>query len=145
MASGRQRATDTVDELGVRTTRRTQEITSSFLIIDETGKTVRTAIRACGWCFAAVVLYWVVNVLAGRTTSLLVQVALNLLFDIRFAVMLGSTGAAVIWALAERRLRQRTIMRLHPRIKYLESILDAGRSTSNLTPKGETNPMDSDL
>jgi hypothetical protein len=112
--------------------------------IEEIAKTARTAIRVVGWCFAALALYWIVDALAGRTTSLFVRVVLNVLFDIRFVLLLGTTAAAVVWAIVERKLRQRTILRMHPRIKQLETMIDPGRTTSNLTPKGETNPMDNE-
>ena len=108
----------------------------------EIGKTVRTAFRVFGWCFAVLTFYWIAAALAGHATSLIVRVALNLLVDFRFVLSLLGTAAAGVWAVAERRLRQRTIERLHPRIKQLESLLDLRRSTSNLTPKGDTNPMD---
>jgi hypothetical protein len=119
-----------------------EKATLTLHAIGEIGKTLRTLIRVAGGSFAALVLYWTVVALAGRTTSLLVRVAINALFDVRFALMLGGAAAAVVWAVLERRLRQRTILRLHPRVKQLETMIDPGRSSSNLTPKGETNPMD---
>lgn len=57
-------------------------------------------------------------------------------------VSFSGTGAAVIWALTERWLRQRAIRRLTARTTELEQKLDPNRSSSGLTPEGKTHPRD---
>lgn len=46
------------------------------------------------------------------------------------------------WALLERRLRRRKTVELSQRIQKLESSIDPKRTSSKLTPTGETHPGD---
>ncbi len=47
-----------------------------------------------------------------------------------------------LWANAERKLRQSTVLRLQSRIQSLEKLVDPGRTTSGLLPNGETRRED---
>lgn len=51
-------------------------------------------------------------------------------------------GAAFLWAILERKTRQRKMKRMEAKIRELESRLDANRSSSNLTVESKTNPED---
>jgi TRAP-type C4-dicarboxylate transport system permease small subunit len=83
--------------------------------------------------------YRMVDSLAGKETF--ADVGIRMLFDSRvLAIIFGSGG--LVYGLAERKLRQRTVKKLHPRIKVYEQLLDPARTSSSLTETGETNPED---
>jgi hypothetical protein len=93
----------------------------------------------CGW--QAIVA------LAGRETSANIWVGFwtnvfgsHLATTCVLAFMVGVGGT--LYGLVERRSRQRNTARLSGRIEQLEKHIDPGRSTSKLTPSGETNPED---
>lgn len=50
--------------------------------------------------------------------------------------------AGVVYGEVQRRLKLKTIERLQGRKRELEERVDPGRSSSNLLPNGETNPVD---
>lgn len=100
----------------------------------------RTAIRTAGWVAAVYFLQFTVEPLAGHET--LVSLKLALLGDLKFAATITLAGATTAWAVVERILRQRKTEYFQGRIKELESKVDPGRTSSKLTPKGKTNPMD---
>jgi len=86
-----------------------------------------------------------IDALAGHTTSVYVQAILDVFADLRVAILISLTGATTLWALGERRLRHHIIVRLHTRIRELETAKDPHRSSSGLTTKGQTNPTDRDI
>lgn len=107
---------------------------------EEFYKTFRTGIRTLGVILG---IYWgrdIVSALAGQWTRLDIQ----LLADLKFALTLTLAGAAAAWACVERWLRHRKVERLQGRIRELETGLDPDRTSSGLTPKGQTHPKDKD-
>jgi hypothetical protein len=82
---------------------------------------------------------------AGHETSVYVHAILEMFADFRVSIFVTLAGGAGAWAVAERLLRQRMIVRLHTRIKELETQVDPGRSSSGLTRRGQTNPQDRKL
>jgi hypothetical protein len=86
-----------------------------------------------------------VDALAGQTTSVDVAAVLGVFTDLRVTVSLTLAGGAAAWAVVERKLRQRVIVRMHSRIQELEGRLDPGRSSSGLTTKGLTGPADREM
>ena len=102
----------------------------------------RTLVRCVGWGIAACFAWLAIGELAGRTTSVTVAATLSMLADIRIAVLVSLTGAAVAWACVERMLRLRKTEYLQTRNIGLEKQLDLRRSSSGLTPQGKTNPRD---
>lgn len=110
--------------------------------VEEIYRTGRTLIRSlcvgfCVWCF-----FWAIRTFAGQSTSVLFNGGLTVLADFRFEFTLTLAGGAAAWAVIERQLRQHTTERLHARVKELETQIDEKRSSSKLTPKGKTNPID---
>lgn len=93
-----------------------------------------------GFCF-----WQVAYVLAGKTT--LADIGINFLgsFTISNSVALLFGGGGVIYALRERRYRIKELQKYSKRVILLEQMIDPSRTSSNLTPKGETNPMDEDF
>jgi len=57
---------------------------------------------------------------------------------VEYLVVLG----LLIWGALERRLRKNVIQRVQGRIHELEKQIDPGRSSSRLTPRGETREVD---
>ena len=83
-----------------------------------------------------------IEALAGQETGIYIQAGLSLLADIRFSALITLSCGLGLWGAIERRLRQKTILRLHDRVKKLEVNVDPSRSSSNLTQTGKTNPKD---
>jgi hypothetical protein len=104
--------------------------------------TWRTAIRTGGWCFTAYMAAEAITALAGQSTNVAVTATLSLLADLKFVLSITLAGAATAWALAERNLRHRKVEQMQGRIRALETACDPGRTSSELTPKGKTNPKD---
>ena len=90
-----------------------------------------------GWC-----AYLSVSVLAGKTT--LADVGVKVLADVRFseaaAWVFGASGVG--YGLRQRKLRGDTTARQQGRIRKLEATVDPGRSSSDLTPRGQTRDED---
>ena len=93
-----------------------------------------TAIAYCG--------YLSIDTLAGKTTA--ADIGVELLANIRlsevFAYLFGV--GAVGYGLAQRQLRRSTVERLQGRVRTLEQVRDSGRTSSGLTPRGDTHPKD---
>lgn len=110
--------------------------------IEELYRTLRTAIRfGCGSVIAYLASQAAIA-MAGQTTSVVVHAGLSFFADLRFVLSFALAGAAGTWAIFERGLRQRVTEPLHGRIRELEAAIDPHRSSSKLTSKGKTNPMD---
>ena len=86
--------------------------------------------------------YLAIETLAGKTT--LADVAVSFLTDIKVSVVLawGAGAGGVVYGLQQRKLRKDTLQRLQDRNQTLEKMIDSSRSTSNLTPRGDTRPED---
>lgn len=110
--------------------------------IDQIYGTIRTLIRCLMWLGIARYGFAAVESLAGKSTTLLLSWGLDVVADWRVSISVTLAGFAGLWALLERRVRQRTVERLHRRINELETKVDPNRSTSSLTPRGTTNPRD---
>lgn len=108
--------------------------------VAEGWRTVRTLIRTAGVVASIYLVFRALTPFAGRQTA--VDVALSLVADFKFALSVILGGLAAAWAVVERLLRYRKTEYLQNRIKALESRFDADRSSSGLTPKGQTNPKD---
>ncbi len=97
------------------------------------------------WCGLVAIFYFgylSINSLSGRDTN--AKIGFNVFGDIRFsdavAVVLG--GGGMLYGQAQRRLRKRTIQHMQGRIKLYEQTIDQKRSSSGLTPSGDTHPGD---
>jgi hypothetical protein len=102
----------------------------------------RTAFRAlCGIGIAWLAREAIAD-LAGRETSVTVATALSVVGELKVTIAITLAGGAAIWAVVERALRHRKTEALQTRIIDLEKSIDPRRSSSGLTPKGQTNPHD---
>lgn len=117
---------------------------SDLYRVDQYYKTIRTGIRSIAVIAVAYFAFECFRQFAGKSTELNLALSLlvNALVDIKFVVSLSVAGLASILAWRERRLRYRKTEELQGRIIKLERRIDPNRSSSGLTPKGKTNPMD---
>lgn len=92
--------------------------------------------------FVARYMYLGVHCLAGKVTvaDFFVRLFSNKSFVCVISLLVG--GGGVGYGVKQRKLRRDNIERLHARIKGLEADKDSGRSSSNLTPRGDTNKED---
>lgn len=112
--------------------------------IDQIYRTVRTGIRSLATFGSVWVFVDAVTALAGQETNVVVEAALSLAGRLDVVLSFSLTFVCVIWAVGERKLRQRAIERLERRPRELERMIDPQRSTSGLTKTGETHPEDKD-
>lgn len=94
------------------------------------------------FCFIFYMLYRSVECLSGKITH--AQILIDLLGSLKVnnAIAYMLTGSAVVYGMSERKLRQRTIKRLHKVDSNYELLFDKKRSSSNLSIEGRTNPND---
>jgi|ERR1044072_1759065 hypothetical protein len=101
--------------------------------------------RGFKWGFFAYLAYQgrlAIAAFAGKATltGLIVSLGANA------SVVIGASWSVsigiAIWVFLERRLRKGTVERLTLRIKELELSIDRRRSSSQLTPRGDTRPED---
>jgi len=87
-------------------------------------------------------IYLSIDSLAGETTA--ADIGIGLLADIKLsdAAAWVFGGSGTVYGLRQRTLRRSTIERLQARIKELEKAIDPKRTSSGLTTRGETHPMD---
>jgi hypothetical protein len=127
-----------------QTTEGVSERPANIETIHQTFKTLRTAIRSAGVFGCVWVLGQALSTLAGKDTDLAVDAALSLVAETSVAISFSVAGLCAIWAVAERWIRQRALQRQQTRLRELEQYIDPGRSSSQLTEHGETNPSDRD-
>ena len=88
------------------------------------------------------ITHLVVSDLAGQET--MANIVVNFMTDIKvnqwLAYIVGGTGA--VYGLKQRKNKNDTIERLSKRKEQLEQMIDPGRKSSTLTPRGETRPED---
>lgn len=82
--------------------------------------------------------YWCVDALAGRETAATIIGNIDIKTAFPWLVSIASMG----YGLRERRLRKTNIKRLATRNRHLEATIDPTRTTSGLTERGDTNPLD---
>lgn len=97
-------------------------------------------VKSATWIVLAFFAYRSIAVLAGKTTF--ATFIVSIVRAGGTGVWVAVAGLAVIWAYAERRLRLSKVANLSGRIKYLETVIDQNRSSSDLTPSGENHPRD---
>lgn len=115
---------------------------AAIKLTDERYKTARALIKWAGIATVAWQCQLAISGLSGQTTNVALSLILDAVADIKFAATLSLAGGAAAWAILERKLRQRSIVRLHQRIKHLELGINPSRSSSKLTLQGATNPRD---
>jgi len=85
--------------------------------------------------------------MAGKSTNADIRVvAIADVFTIEWKELVAYSFAAIclIYAFMEKRWRKLDIKRLSEDNKELQQIIDSNRTSSQITPMGETNPKDKD-
>jgi hypothetical protein len=103
---------------------------------------VNHLIRVGGVVACFYFMYRSVEVLAGRTTfaEIGMEFLANVTISKAVAWIFGAGG--VVYGMRQGALKKSTVARLSSRIEELEQRIDPRRSSSMLTPRGETNPGD---
>lgn len=101
--------------------------------------------QAFPWlCFTVMAYFAKVSVesLAGKTT--LADLGVNAFFGIDYKQVIAYSVAGRCFLLyrSEKRLRKETTERLTNRVTGLELKIDPSRTSSEITPSGDTNPRD---
>lgn len=111
-------------------------------IAEEIGKTVRWLIVGSASVAGLYFVSHAIEALAGKQTD--ANVIVNFLTKFEVSVVLGwaAGGCGLAYGRSQRKLRKAAIERLSGRIQELETQIDPSRSTSRLTPDGDTNPED---
>ena len=86
--------------------------------------------------------YLSIEALAGQTTMADIGVGFFGKIEVSIAVSWALAAGGVVYGLKQRKLRRDTVEKLHVRIKSLEISLDRKRSSSELTPRGDTKAED---
>lgn len=111
-------------------------------LIERIGKIVCEMISWGGRGTLAYLAYLSVEALAGKETFAQILVDVGLGEKFAMSTLVVTATASLLYARYERHLRKTTVERLHKRIRALEERLDPTRESSELTPRGDTNPRD---
>lgn len=102
-------------------------------------RTIHHIVSAGMWVAIAYFAFQAVETLAGKSTSIWASLSV-----VKSSYGLPWVLAAIlaVWALSERKLRQRKTTSMESHIRELEAALDPERTSSELLPTGQTNPKD---
>ncbi len=103
---------------------------------------VNTVLKFGAFVLIARYGYLAIDALAGQKT--VADIGLNLLSDIKISTAAAWTlaGGGILYGRRQRKLKKDTIERLSSRIKDLERRIDPGRTSSQLTERGDTREED---
>ena len=112
-----------------------------FYIWSQVFRIIYLLIRAAIWIALAYIGFLAVDTLAGRETT--IWASLSLVKSSR-GLPWVLVVSLLLWAVGERKLRQKNIKSMESHIKALETSRDPNRTSSGLLPTGQTNPKDGD-
>ena len=114
-----------------------------YSVAEAVSSVLQTIARWTGGVLIAYFGFRTVQALAGQVT--LAHIGLRFLADLKVseAVAWLFGGSGLVLAARQRKLRRDTVERLERRIRELENAIDPRRTSSRLTPRGETRPEDS--
>jgi hypothetical protein len=102
----------------------------------------KSAIKYGFFAFCAYYAFRAIEVLAGKTTVSSIVFSILANFTVRETIYIILAGGGIIYGIGEREMRRRNIRRITDEKNALERILDANRSSSELTTRGTTKPED---
>lgn len=111
-------------------------------IAEEIGKTVRVLLVSLAGIAIVYLVGHAIEALAGKDTDANIFVDLFGKLEVAAALSWMVGGGGVVYGRAQSKLRKSAVERLHGRIKDLETQIDPTRTSSKLTPRGDTNPGD---
>lgn len=109
---------------------------------DVRGNNFNNLVKWLGLSFIAFMGFLSINSLSGNYTIAEIGIEFASSFKVNTAVSYVFGLSGVLYGLFERDLRKRTIERMSKRTTELELSIDPNRSSSNLTPRGNTRPED---
>jgi hypothetical protein len=97
-----------------------------------------------GLCFSFIAwcILEAVRSLSGLSTHADISITLMSRMEIAATISLLCGAGGTIYGFQQRQVRRKVVRRLHGRIATLERRLDPHRTSSHLTPSGDTNPED---
>lgn len=113
-----------------------------MFVIDRTYDLGSLLVRSIFWAFVTYYIYRSIAVLAGQVTVASVWVSFITKASHGGAARWIFTALLAGWGFIERAFRKQNIRRMSARIKNLESQIDPQRTSSGLTPSGDTHPGD---
>jgi hypothetical protein len=118
------------------------ELTYRIHRADLVASIIENGIRWPAACVIAFFGYLSIRALAGQHTvaDIGIRVLGNLQVSEAVAWIFGGSGIVYGWR--QRKLRRDKVERLQGRVRALETERDPNRSSSGLTPRGETHPED---
>ncbi len=108
-----------------------------LLLIERVYSILELLIRGAVYCVIAYCIYLSIDALAGGKTW--VSITLR---DVDYGIPWIVAVIATLYGLFERKFRLRKVASMQRHIKQLELQLDNNRTSSNLSPDGQTNPED---
>jgi hypothetical protein len=111
-------------------------------LIDRVAQSFNSLIRAIMVIGVAYECVEAIRALAGQDTAVLVTFLTNTGSGLTAVAGAGVGGLGGVYGLWQRRLRQRSIAHLAPRLARYEKLVDPNRTSSGLTETGLTNPDD---
>ncbi len=121
------------------------EYTIRFLIISKSFDLAKQVIGGCVLIVLAYIGYLAIDALAGKTTITNIVLKYLTAQESDYGIPWISVILFALWAILERKLRKRKTEVFQKRIKILEKKIDHNRTSSGLSPSGETNPEDKNL
>ena len=115
------------------------DLEKQFMLWSQAFRTLNHVITAAMWVLIAYFTLEAIRALAGETTSIWAFLSLS---KSNYGLPWVVVVILIIWALSERKLRLRKTKSMEDHVKRLETTIDPGRSSSELTPMGQTNPRD---
>jgi hypothetical protein len=110
--------------------------------VSEVWRTLRYALSMGVICFGFYMFYLCVKALAGEETALVFLASWFTGDAAPISISITANVCLSVWAFGERWFRQSKTEYLTARIRELEQILDAGRTSSGLPGTGQTHPDD---
>lgn len=111
-------------------------------IIDEVGQTLRWTLAVACIAFVAWCMREAVRDLAGLQTNANISVGFLGKIEVAATLSMVFGVGGVLYGVAQRSLRRKTVKRLQARIQLYERRQDPRRSSSELAEDGTTNPED---
>lgn len=103
---------------------------------------ISQTIKWGGLCFLAWCFKESIEALAGKDTLSDIKIALLSDLNINQWLAYAVGGGGIVYGLSQRHLRKSTVETIQSRNQKLEKMVDPKRSSSNLTPRGNTRPED---